>query len=548
MNATEASAPTRVRSPAATLLVAGIVLAALTEAIAGTVLSLGRADMIGDTHATPDEFAWLDTAYTALKFAGFMAAAPLLDRIGPRGLVIAATLCMGAACALAAGTDHLDLLVALRAVQGFSGGVLLVAGQALIFLALPRRQQPILQAVFAMGAVVTPATIAPALQGWLIDSLSWAWIFFTVVPLALAAAGLLLAADHLVHTATSRRPVDWFGLSLVTAALFCLTYVFGQGSRWDWFEEPRIVWLTVAGTAALLAFVGQQMLAGDRRLVAAGLFLSDDFCFAFAVSFVAGAALFGSAYLIPAFAVSVLSFTPTDAGQLLLPSSGLFLASLLLAAWLMQARHVPPIATVPFGILLIMLAMWMLSGSTGESGMDDMMSAILLRGLGLGFLFLSITLVAFTRLEDRNLATGIGLFNAGRQLGGLMGVAALQTMITDNVAGNLAVLAANVTSGDPAVTERLGATAALLAAHGLDAASAARVAAGLLGKSVAGQSAVIAFDTAFLAVSLLFVIAAPILVTIKIGLARHPGAPTGEPGKRGARRAARPADDECVEI
>jgi MFS transporter, DHA2 family, multidrug resistance protein len=530
MNATEASAPTRVRSPAATLLVAGIVLAALTEAIAGTVLSLGRADMIGDTHATPDEFAWLDTAYTALKFAGFMAAAPLLDRIGPRGLVIAATLCMGAACALAAGTDHLDLLVALRAVQGFSGGVLLVAGQALIFLALPRRQQPILQAVFAMGAVVTPATIAPALQGWLIDSLSWAWIFFTVVPLALAAAGLLLAADHLVPTATSRRPVDWFGLSLVTAALFCLTYVFGQGSRWDWFEEPRIVWLTVAGTAALLAFVGQQMLAGDRRLVAAGLFLSDDFCFAFAVSFVAGAALFGSAYLIPAFAVSVLSFTPTDAGQLLLPSSGLFLASLLLAAWLMQARHVPPIATVPFGIVLIMLAMWMLSGSTGESGMDDMMSAILLRGLGLGFLFLSITLVAFTRLEDRNLATGIGLFNAGRQLGGLMGVAALQTMITDNVAGNLAVLAANVTSGDPAVTERLGATAALLAAHGLDAASAARVAAGLLGKSVAGQSAVIAFDTAFLAVSLLFVIAAPILVTIKIGLARHASARTGEPG------------------
>ncbi len=67
----------------------------------------------------------------------------------------------------------------------------------------------------------------------------------------------------------------------------------------------------------------------------------------------------------------------------------------------------------------------MLSGSTSESGTDDMMAAILLRGLGLGFLFLSITLIAFSDLNSRNLACEIGLFNTGRQLGGLMGVAGL---------------------------------------------------------------------------------------------------------------------------
>ena len=120
MTLLEASAPTRVRSPAATLLVAGIVLATLTEAIAGTVLSLGRADMIGDIHATPDEFAWLDTAYTALKLVGFMVAPCCSTRVEPRRLVIAATLVMGAASGIAAGTARLDLLVALRALQGFS--------------------------------------------------------------------------------------------------------------------------------------------------------------------------------------------------------------------------------------------------------------------------------------------------------------------------------------------------------------------------------------------------------------------------------------------
>src|SRR5690606_36176643 len=120
-----------------------------------------------------------------------------------------------------------------------------------------------------------------------------------------------------------------------------------------------------------------QMLSKGQGLLDFTAFRSDDFTFAFAVSFVAGAALFGSASLIPSYAVSVLAFTPTDAGLLLLPSGALFIGALLLAAFLMQARQVAPIATVPFGILMIMVAMWMLSGSTSESGAGDMMPAIL---------------------------------------------------------------------------------------------------------------------------------------------------------------------------
>jgi DHA2 family multidrug resistance protein len=258
------------------------------------------------------------------------------------------------------------------------------------------------------------------------------------------------------------------------------------------------------------------------------IFRSEDFTFALCVSLVAGAALFGSAFLIPAFAVSVLAFTPTDAGQLLLPSGAVFVAALLVAAYLFQARRVPPIATVPFGILMIMGAMWMLSGSTSESGADDMMNAILLRGCGLGFLFLSLTLTAFGGLDGRNLAAGIGLFNLGRQLGGLIGVAVLETMIDHNVAGNVTVLGAHVNAGIPAVAERLAATSAMLAARGMEAAAAGRVAVGLLDRVVIGQSTVIAFDTAFNAVAVLFLFAAPVLVSIKIGLhrfgKRHAGA------------------------
>ncbi|PZR93213.1 MAG: MFS transporter [Stutzerimonas stutzeri] len=521
MTAVVVPLPSRDRPTAGAVLLLGIVLAALTEAIAGTVLALGRSDIIGDTSATPDEFAWLDIGYTTLKLIGFVTAPWLMSRIDPRNLIIAATLTMGLASGIAAMTARLDLLIALRIVQGFCGGALLIAGQALVFLRYPRAHQPLLQALFAMGAVVAPATIAPALQGWLVDTHSWTWIFFGIVPLALAAAGLLLIADGPKSAKEAPRPFDWAGFALISVTFFCVSYVLSQGSRWDWFEEPRILWLALLGVAALLAFLGRQVMAKGRGLLDFSIFGANDFTFAFIVSFVAGAALSGSGFLLPSFAVSVLALTPTDAGLLLFPSGAAFIGTLLLAACLIQFRHLPPFATVPFGILIFMVAMWLLSGSSSESGAHDMMTAVLLRGFGLGFLFLSINLIAFSDLPSRGLASGIGLFNTGRQLGGLMGIAALQTLIDHHTIANLSVLGANIAAGRPAVMERLATMTALLTAKGMDAVAASRAAASFLGRLVTGQSAVIAFDTAFNAVALLFVVAAPLLVAIKIGLHKY---------------------------
>ena len=149
---------------------------------------------------------------------------------------------------------------------------------------------------------------------------------------------------------TPRRPFDWIGVSLITIVFFCFTYVLSQGNRWRWFEEPRILWLAAIGAVALLLFLGQQVIAKGRGLIDFTIFRSEDFCFAFIVSFVAGAALFGSAFLIPSFAVSVLAFRPTDAGQLLLPSGAFFAGTLLLAAYLMGTSACPVRKIIGFAL------------------------------------------------------------------------------------------------------------------------------------------------------------------------------------------------------
>ncbi|MBU1376197.1 MAG: MFS transporter [Alphaproteobacteria bacterium] len=518
--AADPAAPPEENRTGGWLLLTGIVIATLTEAVAGTALALGRFDILGDTLATPDEFAWLDISYVGLKLIGFIATPWLLTRFPARDVLLASTLLMGVACALAAFIWRLDVLIPLRAVQGLAGASVLVSGQALLFLAYPRARQPVLQALFATGAVVAPATLAPALQGWLVDSQSWTWIFLSVAPVALAAAGVILAADDVTLPVAEPAPFDGVGLALVGVGMLSLTYVLAQGERWDWFEAPRIVFLSSLALAALALLVLRRGRRPGPGLFDGTVFRSSDFTFACLVSFVAGAALLGSAYLIPTFAVSALAFTPTDAGLLLLPSGGLFVVSLLLSAGLFQARRVPPIATVPAGVLLFIAAMVLLAGANADSGAGTLAAPVLIRGFALGFLFLSITLIAFSGLPDRNRAYGIGLFDAGRQIGGLIGIAGLQTLLNHQVVANQTVLGANITAGGPAVGERIASGAAALAARGLDPAVATKTALAGLARSISGQATAIAFDTAFLAIALMFVVAAPLLIASKIGLAR----------------------------
>jgi DHA2 family multidrug resistance protein len=149
-----------------------------------------------------------------------------------------------------------------------------------------------------------------------------------------------------------------------------------------------------------------------------------------------------------------------------------------------------------------------------------MMPAVLLRGLGLGFLFLSITLIAFDRLPRDHLAVGIALFSIGRQLGGMLGLAGLQTLLDHEMAVSRTLLGTSLVAGEPAVAERLASMTALVMARGLEPGAAGQVATTLLGRTVSGQAAVIAFDTAFAAVALLFVAAAPIVIGIRIALSR----------------------------
>ncbi len=508
-------------------LLLGVTTVACLDAVNGTALSIARADIMGSTHATPDEIAWLDMAYLMAKLTAFPFGAWMEQRFGRGGSLVGATLVVilsSLACGL---SGDLAQLVLWRALQGASGAVLLVVGQTVLLDLFPQARQPLVQAAFALAAVAMPTAIAPALQGWLADTISWSWIFILNLPAGLLGLAMILAGSGAIPPVESAAAegttarFDRIGLVLLAVAMGCLVYVLQQGNRWNWFDEPRIVILSMLGTAALLAFVGWQIQSQGRSpLIDLAVFRSPQFAFGFVVSFVAGCALFGSAYLIPVFALSVLHFPKTHAGLLLLPGGAFIALGLFTAAAVIQVRRLPPIKLVPVGIVFFMSAMWLLSGSTSESCIPDMTTALLLRGFGLGPLFVALTLNTLLGLDRPRLAHGVTLFNFGRQFGGLIGVAVLQTYLDHQAALNLNVLGAHVTLGSPALAVRQTAVADLLATRADATIDAAAAATAMMQRALQSQIATLSFNEAFLALALLFVGAAPLLVTVNIILAK----------------------------
>ncbi|WP_027161968.1 MFS transporter [Mesorhizobium sp. WSM1293] len=499
--------------PCAWLVATGVVLAAFMDAVASTALSIGRIDMLGDIHATPDELAMVDIAFIAAKLTAFLVAPLLVTAARPTACLRAGVVILLLGCAAMTLSVDLVWIYICRVVQGLAGGTILVAGQTLLFLRFPPRQQPVVQAVFALGAVMAPTTITPALQGWLVDHLSWDWIFLANVPLGIAALVLLAADGNRTYwRATTLPVVEVIVLGISTALL---TYVLLQGSRFNWFDDIGITGLSTIGVAAAGLVVVREARFRSGSLQAVAPFADPDFRFGFLVSLVAGFALSGSAYLIPAFALNVLDFTATAAGVLLLPSGAMLALGLLFSGLLIEKAGVHPIALVPFGVLLFSGAMWLLSGSTSGSGTPDLTPALLLRGSGLGLLFVALTLVTLRGLAADILPFGIGLFNLGKQAGGLIGTALLQTYIDHQNALNRTMLSSHLVGGDPALDQRLRAAANILSSNDADILAAPGIAFPLLQRSLERQASTISFDEAFFALVLLFAVAAPCLIAAK---------------------------------
>lgn len=492
------------------LAVGAVTIAAVMDGLNATIFDIAGEHIAGSVSATPDEAAWVNLAYFMAKVCGLPMTALLLTWLGTRRLLSWAIILLmvgSIGCWLA---PHLGLLVFCRAIQGFAGASIIVGGQSWLFGRFRRDRQGLIQAIFALGAIMVPTTAAPAIAGVITDAASWDYALLLNLPVGL----LVLAAMPLIapqRSVTLVKP-DWLGITLICIGLPALVYVLVEGSRWDWFDDTKIVRLSLIAVATLSTCLLWQLSPRNRSpLIDLKILRHEEFTFGFIVSFVAGFALFGSAFLIPAFTLQVLQFPARDAGLVLLPSALTVGLGLLTSGSVIQFLRAPPVVVVPFGIGIFMTAMWLLSGSNAESGYPDLMPTLVLRGFGMGLLFIAITIICLGDLTGAEIPHGVGLFNLGRQLGGLISVAFLTTFLDHHMALSRTALVDRIGHGNLAIEQALS-------SDGVSLQQSPSAALATLDHLVNGQAAAISFDAAFLSLALLFVVAVPCLLVVKISL------------------------------
>ena len=493
-------------------IIIGIIFAALTDSFSSGALSFGSFDMQGNLSATNDEFVWLSIIYVSFKLIAFMSTPSILERFEITKTLKTAILLLVISCFLSTLTADLYLQYLLRVLQGFSGGVLLISAQTFLFHEFSKNEQPFIQAFFAIGAVIAPATFIVGFNGLLIDGYTWEMIYLATIPLGLLSLFILSFVDESKFKEVRKREFDFIGLVIFTLFIFPSLYVLYQGNRYNWFDEPHIVTLSLFSIIALISFMLWQIFKRDS-LVETEIFKTNSFSFGVVVSLVAGAALFGSGAVFTTFSIKVLGLTLSESGMLYLYSGFMFFLSAFFTAFIIQGLERSPFTTIPFGLGGFAFSMYLLSLTSPQSGMNDLLTPMLIRGASMGFLFLALTIIAINALPKHLIAYGLGVFSTTRQLGGTISIAVLSAFITKDNAQNYNVLSSGIVENSPNVTDYLSSYASKLSVNALDEDTAMS----LLSKVLNEQVMALTYSSAFLYLIYLILLAIPcILITKKL--------------------------------
>ena len=491
-----------------------MVLASVLELVDTSIVNVAIPHMMGNLGATLEEIAWVSTGYIVANVIVLPLTSWFSDRFGRRNYYTGSILLFTLSSFFCGNAHTLETLVFWRVVQGLGGGALISTAQAILFDVFPLAERGTAMAIFGMGVMVGP-TLGPTLGGWITDNFSWPWIFFINVPLGLFAA--LMTWQYVPepsHAIERSDQVDWLGLLFLMAGIGSLQIMLERGEAHDWFATREIVVEAVMAGSGLVLFIWHELrtrhpmvdlrVLKDRQLAAGVTY-----------GLVLGFALYASVFALPVFLQTLLGYSAWDTGLVILPGA---LASAFTMAFAARAgRWIDARLSILVGALLFGWSMWLHYHFTTEIGMHDLLLPMLLRGTGLGLIFVPLTNVAVATLRPSQLAQGTGLYNLARQLGGSFGIAVTATLIRRFGEQSRAALVLHLDASNPTVAGWLARVSAGMARLGGSAAETKLRAMALLERVTTRQASVLAFEKIFLTMGIVFLCALPLLLLFRVG-------------------------------
>lgn len=473
------------------------------------IVSASLAEIQAGLSASNDEISWVQTAYLiaeviAIPFSGFLSRA-----LGTRYLFAASAAGFTFASMMCGLTSSINEMIFWRALQGFLGGGMIPTVFASAYLIFPRSKQPIVAPLIGLVATLAP-TIGPTIGGYLTNALSWHWLFFiNVVPGILVTTAALKLIDFDKPDFKLFDKLDWFGFAAMAAFLGSLEYVLEEGPRNDWLQDPTIALVALITTISAIAFF-VRVLRAETPIVDLRAFTDRNFAVGSLFSFVIGIGLYGLTYLYPVYLAQIRGYDALMIGETMFVSGIAMFFTAPIAGRL--SAKLDPRLLLFAGFVIFAIGSWQMTSLTKDWDFYELLWPQIFRGVGVMLAMVPITNVALGTLPAERVKNASGLFNLMRNLGGAIGLAAINTILNNRTDLHIQRLHEAVTFSSRAAIERLDALAAGFASFGSDAHAMALK---TLSRSVHQQAAVMAFADVFLILCLLFVILAVMAVLVK---------------------------------
>lgn len=487
------------------IAVIGATLGAFMAVLNIQIVNASLADIQGAIGAGIDDGGWISTSYLIAEIVVIPLSGWLAQVFSIRIYLLTNAilfLLLSAACALA---QDLPQMIVLRAVQGFTGGVLIPMAFTLIITLLPRAKQPVGLALFALSATFAPA-IGPTIGGYLTENFGWQYIFYVnLAPGAIMVGMLWYALEPKPMKLSLLRDGDWAGIITMAIGLSALQTVLEEGNKDDWFGSPFIVKLSVIAAVALTAFLIIELTV-TKPLLNVRLLVRRNFGFGMLANFLLGIALYGSVFILPQYLSRIQGYNSEQIGMVLAWTGLPQLLLIPLVPRLMQKFDARII--IGIGFILFAISNFMNIYMTNDYGADQLLWPNVVRAIGQALVMAPLSAVATAGIEAENAGSASGLFNMMRNLGGAVGIALLQTVLTKREQYHSNVLMQSVSVFEQATRTRLEQLTQYFINHGvLDRADASHRAYVAIGHVVQKQAYIFAFSDTFYLLGLALIVA-----------------------------------------
>lgn len=388
-----------------------------------TIVSVATPAIIVDLRADVDEAVWVTSAYLLAYAVPVLITGRLGDRYGQRRLYLLGLTVFTLASLWCGLTGSIEGLIVARVVQGLGAAAMTPQTMAVITRIFPPARRG--RAMALWGATAGVATlVGPILGGLLVDAAGWEWIFIINVPVGVV--GFVLAWRLVPHLETHPHAFDWLGVALSGLGMFLLVFGLQEGGRLDWSVA---IWAMIGGGLALLgAFVLWQARNTREPLVPLHLFRDRNFSLANLA--ITTMSLVVTAFAIPfmLYAQLVRGYSPTQAALLLAPMA---LTTLLLAPLvgrLTDSMHPRLLAGFGYGMVAVSM-FWLVQEVRPDSAVWELVLPMIAFGVANACVWAPTSATANRNLPLRLAGAGAGVYNATRQVGAVVGSAAIAALM-----------------------------------------------------------------------------------------------------------------------